>query len=83
MDDLENLGRHRRRCTISILGLYHICQNGQAEIITGLGSYRWYHCASMNYGITSSIPLASWHSAGVDLQVRNVAANYGAAKEGE
>jgi hypothetical protein len=52
-----------------------MCQNGQAEIIMGLGSYRWYHCTSMNYGIASSIPLASWHSAEVDLQVRHAAAN--------
>jgi hypothetical protein len=28
----------------------------------------------MNYGITSSIPLASWHGAEIDLQVRHTAA---------
>ena len=73
MGDPEWLERHRRRCTISILGLYHIYQNGLAEIIVGLGSYRWYHCTSMNYGITSSIPLASWHGAEIDLQVQEAA----------
>jgi hypothetical protein len=28
----------------------------------------------MNYGITSSIPLASWHGAETDLQVQQAAA---------
>jgi len=38
-----------------------------------LGSYRWCHSTSMNYGITSSTPLASWHGAEIDLQVQQAA----------